>query len=261
MKRRFTALALVIAVAIGSGIYGLHTELASRAATIPKPRPLQSTSKTASPQQITPQAFNKTANSLSDPGSIWIVVNKQRPIQPKTYIPELVVPDITLRSNITGDERQTRPDTAAALKQMATAAKTDGITLTLESGYRSYTFQVNLYNRYVQQQGQSVADTQSARPGFSEHQTGLAADLGGVTKPNCNVEQCFADTPEGKWLAADAYMFGFIIRYPQGKDSVTGYEYEPWHVRYVGTALSKEMHDTGDQTLEEFFGLPNAPTY
>lgn len=144
---------------------------------------------------------------------------------------------------------------------MAAAAKTDGLVLTLESGYRSYNLQVSLYNRYVAEQGQAVADTQSARPGYSEHQSGLATDLGGTTNPSCNVEQCYAGTPEGKWIAANAYKYGFIIRYPLGKDSVTGYEYEPWHVRYVGIDASQEMHSRGVLTLEEFFGTGSAPNY
>jgi len=144
---------------------------------------------------------------------------------------------------------------------MVAAAKQAGITLNLQSGYRSYNFQVTLYNRYVQQQGQAVADTQSARPGYSEHQTGFAADLGGTSQPSCNVEACFGDTPEGKWLAAHASEYGFIIRYPADRDSTTGYVYEPWHVRYVGTELAAEMRAKGVATLEDFFGTGNAASY
>jgi len=262
MKRRFIALIAVVVVAGASGYYGLHAERGAKAEPSSNTTSYTSSAQPGSHLQPgVPNEFDKNAHSLTDPASIWVVANKKRPLQPRDYAPSLVVPDITLRSNISSDERHVRPDTAAALKQMADAAKAGGLTLTLESGYRSYNFQVNLYNTYVKQQGQAIADTQSARPGYSEHQTGLAADLGGTTKPSCNVEQCFADTPEGKWLAANAYKYGFIIRYPLGKDSVTGYEYEPWHVRYVGTDLSAEMHNDGVQTLEEFFGLPAAPSY
>ncbi|MDB5181569.1 MAG: peptidase, partial [Candidatus Saccharibacteria bacterium] len=133
--------------------------------------------------------FNTKQHSLTEPTSIWVVVNKKLPLQPKTYTPtDLVVPNIQLRSNITSDERQVRQVTATALASLAAAAKKDDVTLTLESGYRSYNMQVGLYNRYVSQQGQAVADSQSARAGHSEHQTGLVADLGGVTRPGCNVE-------------------------------------------------------------------------
>lgn len=206
--------------------------------------------------------FNKKQYSNTDPTSLWVIVNKLRPLQPKTYAPsDLVVPNIPLRSNITGDEKQVRKPMATALETMATAAKADGITLNLQSGYRSYQLQVNVYGNEVKNYGQTKADQESARPGYSEHQSGLAADLGGTTTPSCNVEQCFATTPEGKWLAANAYKYGFIVRYPQGKESVTGYEYEPWHVRYIGTNLSQEMHTEGIQTLEEFFGTGSAPNY
>lgn len=209
-----------------------------------------------------PTAFNKKTYSITDPTSLWVVVNKQRRLQPADYVPgDLVIPTIKLRSNITSNERQVRASTAAALQALSDTAKADGITLTLESGYRSYSFQVSLYNRYVNQQGQAVADTQSARAGYSEHQTGLAADVGGVTKPACNVEACFADTPEGKWVAANAYKQGFVIRYPEGKTPITGYTYEPWHLRYVGVDLATEMHEKQIATLEEFFELPAAPDY
>lgn len=209
-----------------------------------------------------PAEFDKHRYSTTDPASLWVVVNKQRQLNPKTYVPaKLVVPNIPLRSNITGDEQQVSSVMAPALEQMAAAAKNDGITLNVQSGYRSYNFQVNLYNSYVRNDGQAQADRESARPGYSEHQTGLAADLGGVTNPSCNVAQCFGDTAEGKWLAVHAYEYGFIIRYPADKQSVTGYEYEPWHVRYIGTDLSQEMHKQSVTTLEEFFGIAGGETY
>jgi D-alanyl-D-alanine carboxypeptidase len=150
---------------------------------------------------------------------------------------------------------------ATALEKMVQAAANQGVHLNLQSGYRSYSFQVSLYNGYVKQQGQADADRQSARPGYSEHQTGLAADLGGSTQPSCNVAQCFANTVEGKWLAANAYLYGFMIRYTTAKESITGYEDEPWHIRYVGTQLSTELHASGITTLEEFFGVSGGSAY
>lgn len=218
------------------------------------------TTSTAKPAKQA--GFNKQTYSTTDPSSGWVIVNKQHPLNPKTYVPaSLVVPTIPLRGNITGDERQVSAVMAPALAEMAAAAKTAGLTLNLQSGYRSYNFQVNLYNGYVRSMGQAAADTQSARPGYSEHQTGLAADLGGTTTPSCNVEQCFATTPEGQWLAAHAYEYGFVIRYPSGKQTVTGYEYEPWHVRYIGKPAAAEMHRTGVQTLEEFLSITGGETY
>lgn len=206
--------------------------------------------------------FDKHRYSTADPASIWVIANKQHALNPKTYVPaKLVTPNIPLRSNITGDERLVSIVMESALEQMAGAAQKDGVTINLQSGYRSYNFQVNLYNSYVKSDGQTQADQESARPGYSEHQTGLAADLGGTTSPSCNVAQCFGNTPEGKWLAAHAYEYGFIVRYPADKQSVTGYEYEPWHVRYIGTDLSQEMHKQGITTLEEFFGVSGGETY
>lgn len=213
-------------------------------------------------QPITPPVAKAPSYSLSDPSSIWVVVNKQRPLQPKTYAPaHLVIPDIPMRPSITYDEEHVSAVMAPALEQMVNAASAQGINLNLQSGYRSYSFQVSLYNRYVSEQGQIVADEQSARPGYSEHQTGLAADLGSPDTPACEVAQCFGNTPAGEWLAANADKYGFIVRYPEGEQQITGYEYEPWHVRYVGTYLSTQMHNKGITTLESYFHLPAAPNY
>jgi zinc D-Ala-D-Ala carboxypeptidase len=217
---------------------------AAQKTTVPVPKP-------------TTPIFDKAQYSLTDPTSIWVVVNKQRPLAPKNYIPaDLVVPGVPERvSGIRVSQKM-----APQLEAMFAAANRAGVPLKVSSGYRSYTYQVSLYNGYVKAEGQSQADAESARPGFSEHQTGLAADLAPLDG-SCSVEQCFASTAAGKWLAANAYQYGFIIRYPSGLTSVTGYEYEPWHVRYVGVDLATEMHTEGVQTLEQFFGLPAAPNY
>lgn len=206
-----------------------------------------------------PDAFDKQQYSIDDPNSPWVVVNKKRQLSPKDYAPsDLVTPNVPLRT--TGEEMKLRKATADALQAMFADAKKAGLNLMLSSGYRSYNFQVGLYNRYVKEIGQASADTQSARPGYSEHQTGMAADIEPATR-NCEVEVCFADTPEGKWLAANAHAYGFIIRYTPDKTAVTGYTYEPWHIRFVGTQLANELKVQNIETLEEFFGLPAAPDY
>jgi D-alanyl-D-alanine carboxypeptidase len=207
-----------------------------------------------------PASFDKKRYSLTDPTSWWVIVNKQHPLQPKTYVPsDLVVPTVPLRvpGNVT---MQLRVATANALESMFAGAKATGLNLMLASGYRSYQYQVSLYNGYVQSQGQAVADQQSARPGYSEHQTGQAADVEPVSK-TCELEACFQNMPEGKWVAANAYKYGFIIRYTADKTAVTGYEFEPWHIRYVGTALSIQMHNQHIETLEEFFSVTGGSTY
>ena len=210
---------------------------------------------------ITQVSFNKKQYSLTDPSSIWVIVNKQHPLSPINYVPTgLVTPNIPLRVP-DNETMQVRAVTATALEQMFSAAQTDNIKLMLASGYRSYTYQTSLYNGYVQTQGPTGADQQSARPGYSEHQTGFAADLEHVDQ-NCELEQCFGDTSEGKWVAANAYKYGFIVRYTTGNQSITGYEAEPWHVRYVGVALATELHNTHiQQTLEQFFGVNGGTVY
>lgn len=205
---------------------------------------------------------NTPQYSLTDPTSLWVVVNKQRPLSPIDYAPaDLVVPSVPMRGGITDDEMHVAKIMAGPLEAMFAAANQQGIQLNLQSGYRSYNFQVALYDRYVSEQGQTTADEQSARPGYSEHQTGLAADLGSPNTPDCEVAQCFGSTPAGQWLAANSYKYGFIIRYPLGKQQITGYEYEPWHVRYIGTELAGAMRAAHIETLEEYFHLPPASDY
>ncbi len=145
------------------------------------------------------------------------------------------------------------PEFSTAFAKMQAAAKADGKSLSICSGYRSYSYQSQLYNGYVARDGKAKADTYSARPGHSEHQTGLAADIN-------YAGDWFNSTPEAKWLAANCYKYGFIIRYPYGKDSITGYKYEGWHVRYLGEELAKLVYDSG-LTLEEYFAIDSKYTY
>ena len=204
--------------------------------------------------------FNKQQYSTTDPTIIWVVVNKPHPLSPIDYAPaDLVVPNVPLR--VPGNESmQRRAPAATALEQMFAGAKAAGLNLMLASGYRSYNYQVGLYNGYVNTEGQATADTQSARPGHSEHQTGLAVDIEPDSR-KCELGQCFANTPEGKWLAANAYRYGFILRYTPNKVAITGYESEPWHFRYIGKDLAQQMRASGITTLEEFFGISGGQNY
>lgn len=255
MKKYFTLLLIAIVV-IGLGASILHMGNVSAPAKVTSDA-IKSNSKQSPP---TTSSFNKKQYSLTDPASIWVIVNKQHSLIPKTYIPnDLVVPAVPLR--VPGNESmQVRKVTGSALGAMVKAAKQDGQNLMLSSGYRSYTYQVGLYDGYVKTQGQATADTQSARPGYSEHQTGLAADLEPVSR-KCELEACFGTTPEGQWVAANAYKYGFIIRYTTGNEDITGYEAEPWHVRYIGTELATEMHTKGIATLEQFFNVSGGKVY
>ena len=139
------------------------------------------------------------------------------------------------------------PEANSALEKMINAAAEDGITLYIKSAFRSYATQQTLYNNYVARDGVAAADRYSARPGHSEHQTGLAFDLN-------SLEQSFGETPEGKWLATHCHEYGFIIRYPEDKESITGYMYEPWHVRYLGVEVAKKVYESG-LCLEEYLGI------
>ena len=204
-------------------------------------------------------SYDKTQYSVNVSSSLWVVVNKGR-ILPATYVPNnLVVPNVPLRYSSAANEMHVRADTAAAMELMFAAAKQQSINLKLASGYRSYGYQVSVYNGYANADGVAKADTYSARPGHSEHQTGLAADLEPVDR-TCEIEVCFESTAEGQWLAANAYKFGFIIRYPKNSENLTGYQYEPWHIRYIGTGLASQLH-AKSQTLEQFFGLPAYTSY
>jgi D-alanyl-D-alanine carboxypeptidase len=135
-----------------------------------------------------------------------------------------------------------------AYREMIEAASSDGIKLWIQSGYRSYDYQVGLYDMYVRQDGKEKADTYSARPGYSEHQSGLAADIN-------NPSSSFNGTKEALWLKENCYKYGFVIRFPEGEESYTGYKYESWHVRYVGKEIAQKIHDAGDISLEHYYGI------
>ena len=139
------------------------------------------------------------------------------------------------------------PATWAAFEAMRAEAARSGLSLHIASGYRSYSYQAGLYDRYVRQHGQAAADRFAARPGHSEHQTGLALDVNSTSGS-------FGSTPEGRWVRDNAHRFGFVVRYPEGKEHITGYMYEPWHLRHLGTELAATLHSQG-LTLEEYLGI------
>ena len=200
--------------------------------------------------------FDRTAHSIDDPASIWVVTNKLRPLNPADFAPD----DLRLPEGVENEFTQPlRAPAAAAVESLISAAAADGIDVRIISAYREYATQVALYDGYVARDGQEAADTYSARPGHSEHQTGLVVDLD--DHGDCYLAACFGETPAGAWLAAHATEHGFIVRYPAGKQQVTGFTPEPWHFRYVGPELAREMAATGTSTLEEFFALPPAPGY
>jgi zinc D-Ala-D-Ala carboxypeptidase len=206
-------------------------------------------SSSPTPTPTPTPTFDKAQLSLTDPNSDWVLVNKTHPLNPKDYAPPLA--DLNLPGG-----GQMRPEAASALTQMfADYQSQTGDHLTVVSPYRSYSYQVGVYNGWVSRLGQTQADRQSARPGYSEHQTGLAVDI------DTAVDQGFGTTQAGSWLATNSWKYGFIVRYQDGQEAITGYEYEPWHFRYVGVPLATELQKEGFPSLETFFGYPAAPTY
>ena len=146
----------------------------------------------------------------------------------------------------------TMPEAAAALEEMQGAAAADGLSLLVVSGYRSYQTQESVYAGWVNLDGKEQADTYSARAGHSDHQTGYTFDLN-------SLDESFAYTREGIWLAEHCAEFGFIIRYPRGKEMYTGYTYEPWHVRYIGKEKARKITESG-LSLEEYYGITSKYT-
>jgi LAS superfamily LD-carboxypeptidase LdcB len=196
------------------------------------------------------QQLDSDYHIVRDPYATTVLVNKHNSL-PNTYIPpNLVVPNIPFTFTEYVPKKLMRHDAALALEQLFAQAKKDNISLFGVSGYRSYDTQADLLARRVQTS--PTANQFIARPGESEHQTGLAIDL---TSPSVNygLVQSFGETREGQWLKENAPNFGFIIRYPLGKESITGYAYEPWHIRYVGIPAAKTISQNG-LTLEDYLG-------
>ncbi len=187
---------------------------------------------------------------VSDPKSFLVLVNKKYSLSSNYVPPNMVVPNIPFTFNEYHQKKLLRKEAASALERLFNKADQEDIKLFGLSGYRSYERQDAIFTSNVQKKGLKAANQFSAKPGESEHQTGLAID---VTSPSVNygLSQAFGDTKEGKWLKENAPNFGFIIRYQKGKESITGYQYEPWHIRYVGIEASKEIAQR-NIALEEY---------
>lgn len=204
--------------------------------------------------------------SYSKGDSLWVLVNKHRPLTPVNYKPDVVKPNFVNPKQSNPLKYVLRQDAADALVAMDKAMMKAGYgRIVLASGYRSYNTQVAIHKQKVASLGLIAGENLAARPGYSEHQTGLSADLAALTttgkSQGCYIQICFATTKAGKWLARNSYKFGFILRYEDQMTKITGYQFEPWHFRYIGVELADQYFAAGQQTYERFLGAPNAESY
>lgn len=197
----------------------------------------QIVNETSAPVQVDEGGYIVTQGETTEPTYIngILLANKKYPL-PKTYNPGV------------------DPTAKQAMDQLILAAKEAGYSIVAFSSFRSYDYQKDLYDKYVARDGKENADRYSARPGHSEHQTGLAFDVGEVGREDLWLTSAFGETPAGKWLANNTHHYGFILRYPKGKESITGFMYESWHFRYLGVELATKVYESG-LTLEEYLGV------
>ena len=187
-----------------------------------------------------------------DPMDTLILVNKHNraPAVPVT----LIKPNVTPTRPGVAENIYMRPEAAHALEELFAGAHEAGYTLYATSGFRSYSTQKSIFERKLETMSERQANASVAKPGYSEHQTGLAMDIEGQTTLGTGLSEQFGESPEGIWVAQNCHKYGFIIRYPKGKSHITGYIYEPWHLRYVGVEAATEIYEM-DITFEEYILL------
>lgn len=195
----------------------------------------------------------------TNPESITVLVNKELPL-PEDYVPsDLTVPNVLFNFPYFDEKKQMRKEAAIALEDLFQAASNEGLELYAISGYRSYKRQYEIFTNNVKIKGLDHTSKYSAIPGYSEHQTGLSMDVS-TKSMRYRLEAPFAETGEGIWLSENAHRFGYIIRFPEGKSEITGYSYEPWHIRYVGVNLATYLYENA-LTLEEFYKFTPSMDY
>lgn len=196
----------------------------------------------------------------TNPESITVMVNKELSL-PSDYIPaDLVVPNVTFSIQYYDEKKLMREEAARALEKLFLAASQKGLYFNAVSGYRSYDRQYDIFTNNIKTQGLKHTLAYSAIPGYSEHQTGLSMDVS-TKSVNNRLDESFAETPEGIWLKDNAHLYGYIIRYAEDKPDITGYSYEPWHIRYVGKALALYLYEN-NLSLEEYYNfVPKLDSY
>lgn len=227
-------------------ISSLHAQIALKsidsAAIVRKKMPVYINLPGAKPVKALVSDYNSNDN-------IWKIVSKTKSIDLKYEPTDLAIPSVKSRTDKSDSERSVRTIIHQPLTDMFAAASSAGYQLMIGSGYRSSTLQATYFNSLAASVGDTAANNSIARPGQSEHQLGLAVDLATVSR-QCYLDNCFGSTTDGQWLVNNSYKFGFILRYPSGKESITGYQYESWHFRYVGVELATALYDS-KLTLDE----------
>lgn len=202
-------------------------------------------------EQVTYNTEPGKVGGVTSPDSLYVMTNKLNQL-PVDYEPiDLREPNVPFSFSGANMKRNLREDAASALEALVGASMDENLTIKAVSGYRSFARQDTIYRNNVANRGVEATDEVSARPGHSEHQTGLAMDVSTDAVGNGLVES-FAETPEGLWLKENAHRFGFVIRYPKDYISNTGYNYEPWHIRYIGEGVASFMYEN-DLTLEMLY--------
>ncbi|MFD2624104.1 M15 family metallopeptidase [Salibacterium salarium] len=202
-------------------------------------------------EQAPPKTNEK--GELENPSALDALVNRDY-LLPGDYKPEdLTVPDVPFSFEEEHPKRQIREPAADALETLFEEAEAEGMQLYAISGYRSYDRQEAIFAANAAEDGEEEANKYSAQAGESEHQSGLAMDVSSASN-DFALTNDFGETPEGEWLKEHAQEYGFVIRYPDDKTDITGYQYEPWHLRYVGEGLAETLYEA-DDTLEEYYGV------
>ncbi len=257
---------LLLGTAVCAALYGCgasQNSITPRQSTASTPYPVTTSpaASAISPGAVIPRLLPDDLTTIQEPleavpldtipGSTTVLVNRKY-LLPSTYAPaDLIEAKIRFSFNYSNDKRKLRKEAAKSLEKMFKAAEKKKIILYGVSGYRSYARQKQIYDQNVARRGKSATDTVSARPGSSEHQTGLTIDIS-ARSVGCQLSQAFGHTKAGKWVAKNAHKYGYIIRYPYGKSKITGYHYEPWHIRYVGIPVATYLYKN-KLTLEEYY--------
>lgn len=207
---------------------------------------------TSEPVQVEPVTEATEPEYYFDPNDPNLVLVNKEEVVDEDYAPEeLVYIDESMRASDRAPQYQRmQPEAAAAFEELVNDAAADGMTIKVTTAYRPYSYQADLYYYYLAVKGEEWTQQYSAPPGTSEHQTGLAADVS-CESINYELDVSFGETAEGKWLAQHAHEYGYILRYQEDMEDITGYSYEPWHIRYVGKEAAEVITEKGI-TLEEF---------